>query len=212
MTQQTKVPAVPSSPRQHERRRRILAVAIELASRSDTVAMQDVADQAGVALGTLYRYFPSKAQLFLGVVRDQIDRMGWARQPTSDDPATPVHASLVQATRYLVARPTLAAAVMEASGAAAPELTSEAEEVEERLHTILLAAAGRDVDDPDNRRLMRLVVQNWYGVLQTVLNGRLSLDEGEQDLRMACHLLLAPLRDPVTAAEPSRVPAHATDG
>src|SRR5579875_1949448 len=51
--------------RQLERRTRILETAIQLASEGgyDAVQMRDVAGQAGVALGTLYRYFSSKDQL-----------------------------------------------------------------------------------------------------------------------------------------------------
>src|SRR5581483_12452627 len=48
------------------RRDRIILAGFELllASDYDSVQMRDVADRAGVALATLYRYFPSKEQLF----------------------------------------------------------------------------------------------------------------------------------------------------
>src|ERR1700681_88397 len=51
--------------RQLARRKRIVAVAMDLASRGgyEAVQMRDVAARAGVALGTLYRYFSSKDQL-----------------------------------------------------------------------------------------------------------------------------------------------------
>lgn len=51
--------------RQVERRARVIRTALELAAKGgyDTVQMRDVAAQAGVALGTVYRYFPSKDAL-----------------------------------------------------------------------------------------------------------------------------------------------------
>ena len=55
-------PEASLTPRQLARRKRIIAAALELASRGgyDAVQMRDVAASADVALGTLYRYFPSK--------------------------------------------------------------------------------------------------------------------------------------------------------
>ncbi len=51
---------------QRARRARIVAAAVELLGTDDydSIHMRLVAERAGVALGTLYRYFPSKEQLF----------------------------------------------------------------------------------------------------------------------------------------------------
>lgn len=53
-------------PAQRARRDRIVQAAIDLLADSDyeSVQMRDVAEQAGVALGTLYRYFSSKEHLY----------------------------------------------------------------------------------------------------------------------------------------------------
>lgn len=50
---------------QAERRARVIRAALELAAKGgyDTVQMRDVAALANVALGTVYRYFPSKDAL-----------------------------------------------------------------------------------------------------------------------------------------------------
>src|SRR3954465_11475369 len=60
--------AIPAS--QAARRERILDAAMELASDGgwDAVQMREVAERAGVALGTLYRYFPSKVHLLVSVL------------------------------------------------------------------------------------------------------------------------------------------------
>src|SRR3954462_7273376 len=60
---------------QHQRRKRIIQAAAALASRGGVEAMQmrTVAERAGVALGTLYRYFPSKMDLVVAVVGEELD-------------------------------------------------------------------------------------------------------------------------------------------
>src|SRR5690606_30863756 len=58
---------------QHERRQRIIDATIALASKGgyDAVQMRAVAEKADVALGTLYRYFPSKVHLLVtGLARE----------------------------------------------------------------------------------------------------------------------------------------------
>src|SRR5437764_4681187 len=52
---------------QAARRRRVLDAALRLAGEGglDAVQMRDVAAAAGVALGTVYRYFSSKERLLL---------------------------------------------------------------------------------------------------------------------------------------------------
>lgn len=37
--------------------------------------MREVAEEAGVALGTLYRYFPSKIHLLVATMQDQLQHM-----------------------------------------------------------------------------------------------------------------------------------------
>ena len=61
----------------NERRQKILAAAADLfgASSYDTVQMRDVAARAEVGKPTLYRYFPSKEELFLEVFKSGLDRL-----------------------------------------------------------------------------------------------------------------------------------------
>jgi AcrR family transcriptional regulator len=58
-------------------RERILDAAMTIFARHDyhEVLMEDVARESGVAKGTLYRYFPSKRALYLGVMFEGIDRL-----------------------------------------------------------------------------------------------------------------------------------------
>src|SRR3954466_180656 len=68
---------------QRDRRKRILDATIALATKGgyDAVQMRTVAERAEVALGTLYRYFPSKIHLLVSAlalefegVQEKMDR------------------------------------------------------------------------------------------------------------------------------------------
>src|SRR5580692_4889253 len=62
---------------QRERRTRILDATLGLASQGgyDAVQMRAVAERADVALGTLYRYFPSKIHLLVCALTEVFDEM-----------------------------------------------------------------------------------------------------------------------------------------
>src|ERR1700722_9080587 len=59
----------------HARERRILSAARRLFDRKGyaKTSMEDVADRAGLAVGTLYNYFHSKDHLLLGIMRREAD-------------------------------------------------------------------------------------------------------------------------------------------
>lgn len=61
--------------RAHVRRQQLLAAAARLMERdgSQTVSMQSVADEAGVSVGLIYRYFGGKEDLLLAVIVDVLE-------------------------------------------------------------------------------------------------------------------------------------------
>src|SRR4051812_32228059 len=61
---------------QRDRRKRILDATIALATQGgfDAVQMRAVAERADVALGTLYRYFPSKIHLLVSALGREFER------------------------------------------------------------------------------------------------------------------------------------------
>ena len=63
---------------QQDRRERIIDAALALASRGgyDAVQMRAVADGAEVALGTVYRYFPSKSHLLIAGLAREFESLG----------------------------------------------------------------------------------------------------------------------------------------
>ena len=77
--------------------------------------MRTVAERAGVALGTLYRYFPSKMDLVVAVVNEEMDTLETSldrRPPSSGTPAGRAVEVLMRATRGLMREPELADALI----------------------------------------------------------------------------------------------------
>lgn len=68
--------ALPSGPRGSATRERLLAAAVGLLEEGGYAAasVAAIAARSGVATGALYRHFPSKAELFVEVFRDEADR------------------------------------------------------------------------------------------------------------------------------------------
>ena len=104
-------------PAQRERRRRIVAAAIDLLSASeyDTVQMRDVAERAGVALATIYRYFTSKEHLYAAALVEWSagypSRVGGGR-PRGDTPEERLRALMHRAVRAFERYPQMMRAEM----------------------------------------------------------------------------------------------------
>ncbi|MCV7365811.1 TetR/AcrR family transcriptional regulator [Mycolicibacterium neworleansense] len=190
--------AEPSSELQQERREAILRAAAVLGALRpvDQVQMQEVAKSAGVALGTLYRYFPSKTHLFLAVMADRVAGMqeGIHRRATpSGTAADRVFDVLMRATRTMLRQPHLSATMLNALNAADGTVVAEVGRIDQLVRAMLLDASGVNDPSPQQVSLVRLVQQTWHGILQSSLNGRMSAAEAQYSLKTACTLLLAPL-------------------
>jgi AcrR family transcriptional regulator len=209
--------AEPSSQLQQERREAILRAAAALGAvrPAEQVQMHEVARSAGVALGTLYRYFPSKTHLFVGVMADRVESMraGIRRRSTaSGTPADRVFDVLARATRTMLRQPHLSAAMLNSLNAADATVVAEVGQIDQQVRRMLLDAYGVKKPKPQQISLVRLVQQTWHGILQSSLNGRMSASEAEDSLRTACMLLLSPLSSTTAdrdgATKPDGARAH----
>ena len=74
-----------------ERRNQILKAGARLfaSKRFDEVLMDDIAQAAGVAKGTLYTYFPNKEEFYFAVIFDGISRLNEQLQNKADKPMAP---------------------------------------------------------------------------------------------------------------------------
>ena len=97
--------------RQQQRRDRIVGAAVELLAEYDydDVHMTLVAERAGVALGTLYRYFPSKERLFASSLLEWSQRFALRHERralgTTGDARTRIKAVLGTAARAFERNP-----------------------------------------------------------------------------------------------------------
>ncbi len=192
--------AEPSSAEQRDRHLRILDAAAHLATEHDLqhVQMTEVAKRAGVAIGTLYRYFPSKTHLFVGVMLNVLDRFERrAPEPNLDVPVQDaICIALIAMTRELVEYPTLALAMLQSNSTAVAGAVPDTVRIEEKFQQILLDTAGITEPTDGDRDLLRLLSMLWYGVIIAHLNGRNSREEAESDIRRSCGLLLTELSAP----------------
>ena len=193
---------------QTQRRRRIVQTAAALAVRGGVEAMQmrSVAERAGVALGTLYRYFPSKMDLVVAVVTEELDLLEGGivrRPPTSDTAAGRAVDVLLRATRGLMREPELADALVRSLIMAEVkiELDVRITDLVWRVATGHLEAmegvegeggAAVDVDREGTEYvLVGSLTSVWIFELVEVLKGRRDIDEVERRLHITAERLLA---------------------
>ncbi|GAA4127505.1 MULTISPECIES: TetR family transcriptional regulator [Actinomadura] len=179
---------------QLQRRRRIVQAAAALASRGGVEAMQmrTVAERAGVALGTLYRYFPSKMDLVVAVVSEELDLLEGSverRPPRTDSPPGRTVEVLMRATRGLMREPELADALIRSL-----LLSDVRTDIGDRLAALLLRAAagpGADIPDDDPRRVVvRALTSVWTMEMIEMLRGRATAEESQARLEIAAARLL----------------------
>ncbi|WP_182377067.1 TetR family transcriptional regulator [Nocardioides sp. WS12] len=192
-------PAEPTSDEQKDRYRRILKAASKLGAVHGLERMQmaDVAKEAGVAIATLYRYFPSKTDLFVAVLHGQVNTLSASavKEPDSVGNAGAVADVLIAAGRRLLERPQLATAMLQANNAAQLQGGREYTEANAAFHRVLLDALGVDEPVDEDLRMVRIIEQTWYGVLISVLNKVINIEQAEEDVRLAARLLLGPRYD-----------------
>jgi len=177
------------------RRERMIAAAVELATAGgyEAVQMRDVAARAEVALGTLYRHYPSKDHLLLAALTEQAeglrDRIA-QRPPDGLDAAARTSDVLRRASRALARRPQLTAALVTALTAPEPDTLEAKHGVEIVLHAIITGAVdGTALTDTDG--VVRTLGYVWLAVLSAWVGGSLDEHEMADDLETAARLLLA---------------------
>jgi AcrR family transcriptional regulator len=149
---------------QAARRRRVIDAALRLAADGgfDAVQMRDVATEADVALGTVYRYFSSKERLLLEAMAEQQEDL---RNYLRAHPAPGATAAerviniLGRANTSLRKHADITAAMVRAFGASREENRDLVLRVSEIMGSTITTAIGTNTER--DRRVARILVQVW---------------------------------------------------
>lgn len=182
-----------SSNAQRERRKRILDSTLALASKGgyEAVQMRAVAERADVAVGTLYRYFPSKVHLLVSALAREFEKIDSRRKlPPGQTPQERMHLILGQITRAMQRDPLLTEAMTRAFMFADASAAAEVDQVG-RLMDRLFAKAMSDGEPTELQlSIARVISDVWLSNLVAWLTRRSSATDVAARLELTVDLLL----------------------
>ena len=148
------VPARATTASQRARRRRILNAAVSLARQGgyDAVQMREVAELADVALGTLYRYFPSKVHLLSAAMVRQLESLQeqlTREQPKGADPGSAYSTSSTGSSRLSRAIVWSSDALVRAMIVAGPDEIDQVNAVNSAIIATAMHGPGVEVTERD---------------------------------------------------------------
>jgi TetR/AcrR family transcriptional regulator, cholesterol catabolism regulator len=181
---------------QRERRKRILDATLALASKGgyDAVQMRAVAEHAEVALGTLYRYFPSKIHLLVGALTEEMDQIQdkLDRRPIPGETAAArMLYVLSRVTRNMQRDPMLTEAMTRAFMFADPSAAAEVNVVAQQMTRMFTKAMHDGEPSADDIAIARVIGDVWLSNLVAWVTRRASADDVSSRLELAARLLLS---------------------
>ena len=193
---------------QQARRDRIVDAGLALlADRDfDKIQVKDVAEEANVALGTLYHYFSSKEHLFAEVL------VRWAATLRTNISRNPLRGStdaqrltqvINRSVRAFQRQPSLARLVATLETSGDPYATEILARLAETTNDIYVEAI-HDVDRETAQRIVTVVDAVLAARLRSWVAGRISITAVSDDLADAIGLLLDPSGRPVVVAQTAR--------
>jgi AcrR family transcriptional regulator len=180
---------------QRERRKRILDATLALASKGgyEAVQMRTVAENADVALGTLYRYFPSKIHLLVGALTMEMDQIQdkLDRKPIpGETPADRMLYVLSRVTRNMQRDPMLTEAMTRAFMFADPSAATEVNTVARQMVRMFTKAMHDGEPSAEDIAIARVIGDVWLSNLVAWVTRRASADDVTSRLELAARLLL----------------------
>lgn len=180
---------------QQDRYERMLNVTSRLATDGgyDAVQMRAVAVEADVALGTLYRYFPSKEHLLVSAMLRQIESLHdrlVVKPPQGSDPVERIVDVLRRANIALQRQQQFTVAVVRALASGDEAVAPVVRDVRDLMAGIILSAM--DTNDPTEReRLVIEILQEvWLSSLVAWISGVEPTASVNRKLEAAARLLL----------------------
>jgi AcrR family transcriptional regulator len=182
---------------QRDRRKRILDATIALASKGgfDAVQMRAVAEQADVALGTLYRYFPSKIHLLVSALGREFEEAEARTRDKSipgDTPHERVMFVLGKTTHGLQGDPNLTEALTRAFMFADASVQAEIHTVGMLLTSMLTRAMhpGKTELTDEDVAIAKVIGDVWLSALVGWVTGRTTAGDVTRQMDVAVGLLL----------------------
>jgi AcrR family transcriptional regulator len=200
---------VPRSRSRANIERRVVEAALELAARGgfEAVRQREVAERAGVALGTLYKRFASKEELLVGVLEVESKKLASRLERDPPQGATPlerVRSHFAIATYYLVRKPPVGRAILRA--------VTSGGKVSDRMQAYQAQQLGQVVDalrpktsrdepphgdtlsETDAVSVATILLQVWFAALVGWSGGLFDPDGVVEQVSIAAKLVLAGLR------------------
>ncbi len=139
----------------------------------EAVQMRAVAEESGVALGTIYRYYSGKDELLIAGLA------GWLRRSRrrieagtleGDTPSERLIWLLERSAERTEQRPTLMGALITALGTTSPAAADYKRDVSEQLRAIVVTALGPD-SGHDAEGVARVIGHVWSSALTNWVSG-----------------------------------------
>lgn len=183
------------TPNQADRRRRVVAAAVDLATEGgyELVQMRDVAARANVALGTIYRYFESKDQLLGAALVDWaagLEKRLGQRPPVGDNPTERVVDVLRRASRAVERNQRLSSALITAIASPDGGIVHYQAEVNEVL-VRMLDVALEGVAEEKRTGIVRVLSGVWFASLIGWVHGWRGITSVGDELEFAARFVVS---------------------
>ena len=180
---------------QRERRKRILDATMAIASKGgyEAVQMRAVADRADVAVGTLYRYFPSKVHLLVSALGREFERIDSKTDRAALAGGTPyqrLSSMVIKLNRAMQRNPLLTEAMTRAYVFADASAAGEVDHVEKIIDSMFARAMSDGEATDDQFHIARVISDVWLSNLLAWLTRRASANDVSKRLDLAVRLLL----------------------
>lgn len=189
--------------------RRIVDTAINLAEQGgfQAVRLRDVAAQADVALGTLYRRFASKEDILVAALEAEAEELEerlrqWPAQ--GETPLERLSSFFMLITHGLCRRPNFARAVLRAVASGEPEITGKVTGFHSRVSRLIFTALQGPSATPDASEIeptedegavVFILQQIWFASLVGWMGGLHDKATVIEQVRTAAELLLRGLKE-----------------
>jgi AcrR family transcriptional regulator len=180
---------------QRERRKRILDATLAIASKGgyEAVQMRAVAERADVAVGTLYRYFPSKVHLLVSALGREFERIDAKTDRAALAGGTPyqrLNLMVSKLNRAMQRNPLLTEAMTRAFVFADASAAGEVDHVGKLMDSMFARAMSDGEPTEDQYHIARVISDVWLSNLLAWLTRRASATDVAKRLDLAVRLLI----------------------